>query len=1459
LISENEFLTYPLQLNQLFTQIYSDDFLMPLTDIKDLQEKKYQFLSGGGEMGMLTRTKDWSNTSVGNPDLWPQSLRTIIGIVLNSKFPMFLWWGPELICFYNDAYRPSLGQNGKHPGILGMPAEQAWPEIWDIIKPLINQVLNGGEATWSEDQLIPIFRNGKMEDVYWTFSYSPVNDESGKVGGVLVTCNETTDKVLTYNKLEESKTQLEFAIDAARLGTWDYDPFTNKFTCNNRLKEWFGLPPEKEIELQYAIDAIAEKDRQRIINTIEKALDFSSGGSYEEEYSIIHPVTKKETIVYAKGKALFNEQKIAYRFNGTLEQVTEQVNARKKIETSDKRFRDTVKQAPVGITILRGSSYMVEMANDAYLQLVDRRESEFVGRPLFDSLPEAEETVRQLLDDVLSTGIPFHGIELAVPIKRLGKEEISYFNFVYHPLKEEDGTISGIMVTVTDVNETVRAKHFLAESEKQLRNIVINSPVAMAILRGKDYVVEVANKTILETMWKKREEEVAGKKIFDIFPELKGQKYAMLLDEVYTTGNIHAESEAVIELYTNGVPNKFYADVQYAPLTEADNTISGIMITANDVTTQVKARQTIEESEQRLRSFVESAPFPIGVYTGKEMRIQLVNQSIIDVWGKGNDVIGKLYAEVLPELKESGIYEQLDSVYTSGVPFHAHNQRVDLLINGRIEAHYFNYSFTPVFNGSGNIYGVMNTAAEVTDLTIAKQKVEKSEKEFRELADHLPELVWTTDKDGLQTFASIRWKEFTGLDPYDAATFEKMIHPDDLQNLLTIWSNCLAKGDIYRAQVRLKSKEGHYDWFYVHGEPVRDSEGKIEKWIGAFTNFNEQKKIEEELVAALLQIEQSEKRFRNVANSAPVLIWMAHTDTMRYFFNTAWQDFTGRKLEQEMGNGWAEAVHPEDLKKYLDHYLTAFEKQEQFYTEYRLKRHDGEYRWVAAKGVPHFSVEGVFEGFIGACMDIHERVIYQKKLKEDEERLNIIINASELGTWEFNLITSEVQYSDRYLQIFGYDEWVELSHEQLVSHLHPDDLLVRKEAFDRAFETGILQYESRLIWKDQSLHWFEGKGKVFYGENNQPVRLVGTIRDITEEKYFRQELLAREKKFRLLADSMPEFVWTGEPEGNLNYFNQSVYNYSGLTPEQMEAGGWLQIVHPEDREENIRLWTNSIKTGKDFIFEHRFRRYDGNYRWQLSRATPQRDADGNIQMWVGTSTDIQDMKEQDQQKDLFISMASHELKTPVTSIKGYVQILQSMYEGSKDKFLKTSLATVDKQIVTLTNLISELLDLSKIKSGSLVLNSQSFAIDQLIKETVKEIKHINPGYNISFSGNKKNMIDADRGRIGQVLINFLNNAIKYSPDSKEIKVTSIVKDGSVLVSVYDSGIGIEKQDQAKIFQRFYRVEGRNENTFPGFGIGLFIASEIVRRHAGIIGVNSEPGKGSVFYFSIPLNDKTNAG
>jgi signal transduction histidine kinase len=222
-------------------------------------------------------------------------------------------------------------------------------------------------------------------------------------------------------------------------------------------------------------------------------------------------------------------------------------------------------------------------------------------------------------------------------------------------------------------------------------------------------------------------------------------------------------------------------------------------------------------------------------------------------------------------------------------------------------------------------------------------------------------------------------------------------------------------------------------------------------------------------------------------------------------------------------------------------------------------------------------------------------------------------------------------------------------------------------------------------------------------------------------------------------------------------------------------------------------------------------------------------------------------------------MASHELKTPVTSVKGYVQLLLDMFKEQKagnknisDESVQKALSTIDRQINKLTRLMSELLDLSRIDSGKLELHMQDFNLTEIVSEAVQELQQTN-GHNINLTCDAEYIIHGDKDRMMQVITNLLTNAIKYSPNSTIVDVfVQKAGDRKVSVTVKDYGIGIDKKDQQKIFERFYRVQGWSEQTYPGFGIGLFIASQIIHRHLGTINVNSEKGKGSSFSFMLPI-------
>lgn len=934
-----------------------------------MNNDNYNFLANGGEMGELTRAKDWSKTAVGSVESWPQSLRTTLGILLNSKFPMFLFWGIDHICFYNDAYRPSLGNNGKHPAILGEKGAEYWPEIWDFIKPLIDQVLEKGEATWHENQLLPIYRNGQMEDVYWTFSYSPVNDDEGKTTGVLVICNETTNQVLTLKKLEES----------------------------------------------------------------------------------------------------------------------------------EKRFRNTVKQLPLGICILKGPDLIVEMANSTYLHIIDKTESEILNKPLFDSVPETKETAYPIIKNVLETGVAYYADEFAVILNRYEKEELGYFNLVFYPLKKEDETIEGIIVVAYEVTEEVKGRHLLTESEKAFRNIVMESPIAMAIFRGKEYIIEMANLTMMHDIWQREEKDCIGKPLLEVFPELINQKYPELLNDVLSNGKTIRENEAVAYVDIKGKLKRFYLDYEYTPLYDKTGKSSGIMCTVYDVTAKVKARKKVETAEERAR------------------------------------------------------------------------------------------------------------------------------------------------------------------------------------------------------------------------------------------------------------------------------------------------------LAAEIGG---------------------------------------------------------------------------------------------IATWDLNLLNKKLIYTDNLLDIFGFEKNTKLLHPDIRSRILPEDDHIVVEAYEKALESGIYKYEARILKLDNSIGWIKVHGRIFFDEINIPVKMLGTVMDFTVEKNMQQVLMKSEKKFRLLADSMPQLIWTSDTLGNLNYFNETLYTYSGVSKEEIEKNGWLQIVHPDDREENVKLWMESVKSGNDFLFIHRFRRYDDEYRWQLSRAIAQLDENGKIQMWVGTSTDIEDQKNftnrleeqilehttqlEIKNRDLvnmnielqsFAYISSHDLQEPLRKIQTFASRLSDLDDQNISANAKTYLSRIEISAKKMQNLIQDLLTYSRANSAERVFTNTR--IDEVAEEVVSDFSDRIEEKNAVVEYANLGEATVIQFQFRQLLHNLVENALKFSKPgiAPHVKITMEKIDGKLIpnaefkdktyyhLQVSDNGIGFELIYKEKIFEVFQRLN--TESEYKGTGIGLAIVKKIVENHKGIISVSSEKGEGSVFNIYIP--------
>ena len=427
-------------------------------------EATAELLFGGpGEMRALCRALDWTSTSLGAVEGWSQSLRTAVGIVLASRNPMFLWWGPDLVQFYNDAYRPSLGEGGRHPRALGMKGREFWTDIWEAIGPQIDQVMSGGEGTWHENQYLPIERNGHLEDVWWTYSYSAVYDDDGSIGGTLVVCQETTNRIRAEAALRESEETYRALFTSLDEGFCVIDVL---FDTDGRPVDYRFVEANPAFVHQTGLVGAIGKTIREFAPAHESHW-FETYGRVATTGEPIRFEARAEALgrwydVYAFRTGRAEEARVAILFkdvSAARDASAERERLLHALEVERSRLAYVFEQAPAFLAVLRGPEYVFELANNAYYQLVGHRE--LLGKGLFDALPEIrDQGFKELLDEVVATGEPFVGRELPVMMSHTPGEppEERFLNFVYLPLVEDDGTHAGVIAHGTDVTAEVRSR-----------------------------------------------------------------------------------------------------------------------------------------------------------------------------------------------------------------------------------------------------------------------------------------------------------------------------------------------------------------------------------------------------------------------------------------------------------------------------------------------------------------------------------------------------------------------------------------------------------------------------------------------------------------------------------------------------------------------------------------------------------------------------------------------------------------------------------------------------------------------------------------------------------------------------------------------------------------------------------------------------------------------------------------
>ncbi|HEY9884175.1 MAG TPA: PAS domain S-box protein, partial [Thermosynechococcaceae cyanobacterium] len=379
-----------------------------------------------------------------------------------------------------------------------------------------------------------------------------------------------------------------------------------------------------------------------------------------------------------------------------------------------------------------------------------------------------------------------------------------------------------------------------------------------------------------------------------------------------------------------------------------------------------------------------------------------------------------------------------------------------------------------------------------------------------------------------------------------------------------------------------------------------------------------------ERTSAEAALRESEVRFRQMADTAPVLIWMSGTDKLCYYFNQLWLDFTGRMIEQERGNGWAEGVHPDDFQRCLETYITAFDARQSFQIEYRLRRFDGVYRWLLDSGVPRFTAEGDFLGYIGSCVDIDARKQAEAALQESEEQSrNILESITDAffavdENWRFTYVnqTAETLIDRTVSDLIGKVFWEEFPgvNDSAFEQMH------RRVMRDRVAESLTEFYPDHARW---------------YEVRSYPAvnGITMYFRNVTDQIQAEEALRESEERFRTLADQMSQFAWMADANGWIFWYNRRWFDYTGTTLEEMQGWRWQQVHHPEHVARVVEHFRHCLEIGEQWEDIFPLRSKDGNYRWFLSRAIPVRDAAGNILRWFGTNTDITERLQAEQERE----------------------------------------------------------------------------------------------------------------------------------------------------------------------------------------------------------------------------------
>ncbi|HJT56857.1 MAG TPA: ATP-binding protein, partial [Ktedonobacteraceae bacterium] len=1386
----------------------------------------------GGEMGALMQSVDWPRTPIGPMMTWPQSLRTAISMCLSSGFPMLILWGPEHVQCYNDAFRPILG--AKHPHSMGQCARDCWTEIWEVIQPMFAQILAGGEAIWSEDQRFLIDRYGYVEETFFTFSYSPIRDETGKVGGILCTVKETSRQVVSERRMTLLR----------ELAAHTSDVHTTEEACQSALAALASGHDDMPFALLYLLDAKGTQAHLMGSMGLDAALLDGRMHLALGEQAPEHGLLPVFQVMQSRQPVVIANLPASFVPDTSASPSTQHQACLVPIVRSA--------EAPLAGVLVAGISphHAFDEEYRGFFELV----ASHLAIALSNARSHEEERQR------------------AEVLAELDRAKTVFFSNISHefrtPLTLSLGPLEALLSDHThplDEEQRTQIEMVRRNAQRQLK--LVNTLLDFArIEAGRAQAVyqptDLARLTIdLASAFRSAMKKAGLQFIVDCPP---------LPEPIYVDRQMW--EKIVLNLLSNALKYTFSGFIRVSLCLHAKT----VELVVQDSGVGIAKADLPHLLERFYRAHAKSARTQEGSGIGLALVQELVRLHKGSITVESELGNGTTFLVRLPTGFNHLPSDRLDpEAEVAGTALLA-----DIYVDEAL--HWLPEAGEIAENRTGSPPSAPSSPAGNSQDRVSALPVATAH------------LLVIDDNADMRAY----------LGRLLSPTYQVDLAADGKRALALAHERC---PDLIISDVMMPELDGFALLKALRAQPstrnipvmllsARAGEGEMLSALAAGAEdylvkpFSARELLARvaarlEMVRLRKEADLAHERLYELFMQAPAavvilrgagyLIELANPTTLRIW---------GRSSEQVLGKPLFE-VFPE-VRQVLEPLLGGVLTTGVPYVGNELKvaldrRGDGvpEDAYFTFVYAPLRNTRREVESIMVFAYEVTEQMAARRRVEESEarlrqqqERLSIALSASQTGTFRWNPATGEFLDFDANLkQLFGFapDEPVRFT-EDFLARVHPEDAPTILSAVNRCRQGADFEQEYRVIHPDGSIHWLYGRAKMQRDEAGHPAYLVGACTDITRRKQMEEALRHSAEYLRLLAESMPQKIFTAKPNGDVDYFNPQWSEFTGLSFEQIRDWGWTQFIHPDDLEENIRRWKHALSTGEPFYYEHRFRRADGTYRWHVSRAIPIRDDAGTIMMWIGANTEIEEQKQLEERKDEFLRMASHDLRSPLTAMKGNLQLAQRQLTRllstsdfttetaqSALKELSRLITRAQRQTEVQNRLIGDLLDVSRIQAGKLDLDLVPCDLASLVREIVLDHQASTPGRSITLhvpDTEELLLVLADPGRIGQVVSNYLTNALKYSPASAPITVGVEGVGNDVRVWVRDQGPGLTTEQQQRIWERFYQAPDIAVQSGPskGLGLGLHICQTLIARHGGAVGVESKKDQGATFWFTLPL-------